>query len=236
MKTSNKILLATGSGPVILVLLLFAGLRILIGGTPETNGAVAIDTTRKRQVYDVGGFDAVHANGVWDIEISNGENRQIAIHAPESALPYIVVENNNRTLYLDTTKKPDHVTEYPKAFITIPELKGIDLKGVVNLDFKGFRSRSISIRTQGCNLVKGNDNVIDRLHLDGEGLSKIDLSDSPSIHADVDYEGAYKVDLSMKGGRLTGKLDGLGKVAYSGTAKVQSIQVNGPGKVVRLDD
>ncbi len=53
------------------------------------------------------------------------------------------------------------------------------------------------------------------------------------INADLRYKGVYKIELSMAGGELTGKIKGVGKVIYDGEVQKESIHKDGPGMIIR---
>ncbi|NNK84365.1 MAG: hypothetical protein HKO91_02280, partial [Desulfobacterales bacterium] len=46
----------------------------------------------------------------------------------------------------------------------------------------------------------------------------------------------YKIELSMAGGELTGKLKGTGEVIYNGEVSKESIRTDGTGKVRRENE
>ena len=53
------------------------------------------------------------------------------------------------------------------------------------------------------------------------------------INADLRYKGVYKIELSMAGGELTGRIKGVGKVIYDGEIRKEKIRKHGPSMVIK---
>jgi hypothetical protein len=103
----------------------------------------------------------------------------------------------------------------------------------VSLELSGFTSENLTVYTSGSTSITGKGNHIHNLNLRGKGLSNLNLRRSSVINADLRYKGVYKIELSMAGGELTGKIKGVGKVIYNGEVRKESIRKDGPCKVIR---
>jgi hypothetical protein len=233
MKTSNKILLISGSsliGMVIVFLLIF---RLTLGNNITTERPIDSDKPTVSRDFPLAGFTAIEVSGHWEIELTRGETTQVKVKAPEDVMENLSVEKQAGTLILRTDKKwrrsPGKVT----ALITTPLLSDLRLSGLVSLELIGFTSESLKVYTTGSTSITGKGNHIHNLYLKGEGLSNLSLRRNAVINADLRYEGVYKIELSMAGGELTGKIEGVGKVVYDGEVRQESIRKGGPCKVIR---
>jgi hypothetical protein len=233
MKTSNKILLISSSsliGMVIVFLLIF---RLTLGNSITTERPKDSDKPTVSREFPLAGFTAIEVSGHWEIELTRGETTQVDVKAPEDVMENLSVEKQGAALILRTDKKwrpsPGKVT----ALITMPSLSDLRLSGLVSLELSGFSSESLTVYTTGSTSITGKGNHINNLHLKGEGLSTLNLRQNSVINADLSYKGVYKIELSMAGGELTGKIKGVGKVIYDGEVRKESIRKDGPCKVIR---
>lgn len=233
MKTSNKILLISSStlmGIVIVFLLLF---RLTLGGSITPEERKDSDSPMVSREFPLADFTAIEVSGHWEIELAYGETTQVKVEAPGDVMERLSIEKQAETLILSTDKSwrpdPGKVT----ALITMPSLSDLRVSGLVSLKLSGFSGESLTIHTTGSTSITGAGNHIRNLHLKGKGLSNLNLRQNSVINADLHYKGVYKIDLSMAGGELTGKIKGVGKVIYNGEVTKESIQKDGPCKVIR---
>jgi hypothetical protein len=215
---------------VIVFLLIF---RLTLGNSMTTERPIDSDKPTVSRELPLAGFTAIEVSGHWEIELTRGETTQVKVKAPGDVLENLLVEKQAGTLILRTDKKwrpsPGKVT----ALITMPSLSDLRLSGLVSLELSGFSSESLTVYTTGSTSITGKGNHIHNLHLKGKGLSNLNLRQNSVINADLRYEGVYKIELSMAGGELTGKIKGVGKVIYNGEVRKESIRKDGPCKVIR---
>jgi len=233
MKTSNKILLISSSsliGMVIVFLLIF---RLTLGNSITTERPKDSDKPTVFREFPLAGFTSIEVSGHWEVALTRGETTQVEVKAPEDVMENLSVEKQGAALILRTDKKwrpsPGKVT----ALIALPSLSDLRLSGLVSLELSGFSSESLTVYTTGSTSITGTGNHINNLRLKGEGLSNLNLRQNSVINADLRYEGVYKIELSMAGGELTGKIKGVGKVIYDGEVRKESILKDGPCKVIR---
>jgi len=233
MKTSNKILLISSSsliGIVIGFLLIF---RLTLGNSISTERPVDSDKPIVSRDFPLAGFTAIEVSGHWEVELTRGETTQVKVKAPGDVIEKLSVEKQGVALILRTDKKwrpsPGKVT----ALITMPSLSDLRLSGLVSLEIDGFSSEILTINTAGSTSIMGKGNYVNNLFLKGEGVSKLNLKRNSVINADLRYEGVCKIELSMAGGELTGRIKGVGKVIYDGEVRKESIRKDGPCKVIR---
>ena len=235
MKTSNKILLISSSsliGIVIVFLLIF---RLTLGNNITTERLKDSNKPTVSREFLLTGFKAIEVSGQWGIELTRGEAIQVKVKAPGDVMEDLSVEKRAGTLILSTGKKWRHSKRKVTATaqITMPSLSDIRLSGVENLKLRGFTSENLTVHTSGVTTIVGKGNHIRNLNLIGKGVSNLNLKRNSVINADLNYKGVYKIELTMAGGELTGKLKGAGKVIYNGEVSKESIRKDGPGKVIR---
>lgn len=233
MKTSNKILLISSSsliGMVIVFLLIF---RLTLENNITTERSKDSDKPIVSREFHLAGFTAIEVSGHWEIELTRDEKIQVKVKAPEDVMENLSVEKQAGTLILRTNKKWRHSPGKVTALVTMPSLSDLRLSGLVSLELNGFTSESLTVYTTGSTSITGKGNYINNLSLKGEGLSNLNLKRNSVINADLRYEGVYKIELSMNGGELTGKIKGVGKVVYDGVVGKESIRKEGPCNVIR---
>jgi len=233
MKTSNKILLISSSsliGIVIIFLLIF---RLTLGNSVTTERLKDSDQTTVSREFPLAGFTSIEVNGQWEVELMRGDTIQVKVKGPGDIVEDLSVKKRGGTLIMNTDKKWRHSKRKVTALITMPSLSNLRLSGVVSLELNGFTSENLTVNTSGVTSIMGKGNHIRNLNLIGKGVSNLNLRQNSVINADLSYKGVYKIELSMAGGELTGKIKGVGKVIYNGEVRKESIRKEGPNKVIR---
>jgi hypothetical protein len=69
--------------------------------------------------------------------------------------------------------------------------------------------------------------MIRDLEFNGEGVLMMDIPTILINNADLKFQGAYIIGLMMNGGRLSGRLEGMGFCNCEGDVRVNEILVNG---------
>jgi len=235
MKTSNKILLISSSSIIGMVIVFLIIFRLMLGNniTTETERPKDSDKPLVSREFPLADFTGIEVSGHWEVKLTHGETTQVMIRAPEDVMENLLVEKQAGTLILSRDKKWRAGFEKVTALITMPSLSQIQLRGLVGLELSGFNSKSLTIYTEGSTSITGKGNHIHSLYLRGKGLSKLNLRRNSVISADLRYKGVYKIELSMAGGELTGKIEGAGKVIYDGEVQKESIHKDGPSRVIR---
>ena len=230
MKTSNKLLLAVGIIPSILIVGACVSLKIAFEGRTETKTTTTPSKSVIIREYRYSGFEKIMARGVWDIKISQGNDYFVEISAPEYAIDSIVVTKKNGNLILDYY--PDHESSsyenMQKANITVPSISNIYLKGACRLDLSEFSTDYLSVTADGETKMAASNTSITNLDLVSHGISEWDLSKASIVNARIRADGTFSISLFMEGGRLFGALDGVGTLTYDGAADVSDMKKKNP--------
>jgi len=236
MKVSNKILWgAIGClfGCVVALLIFIrvstAPLMEKIGPQPHMTGSrELVDRS-----YPLKYFSGIQASGKWNLELKKGDVYAIDIRIPEYLLEGVIVEKDKDTLVLGTKKgwrTKDH-TLY--AAITFPSLQRLLVSGSTDVQVDGFNCERLKIKASGSTRIKGDGIQVYYLTVKGSGSIDVDFQGSPINYAELDLSGSSKIQMTMAGGDLTGKISGSGKVIYDGEVRHQEVKISGSGSIQR---
>jgi len=230
MKTSNKILLIAGATPVLIVFLLMILFKILPLKDKESQGLSEITAGQaaNEQTVPLYDFNGISATGAWDIRLVRSDEYSVKIETG------VCSKNDTGALLLINDRMPG---KQAIATISLPMISSIDMTGNANLRLSGFKADFLSIHIQGTSNISGTGSQITKLALTGEGILNADLTGVAVSNADIKCNGTYTIGLLMKGGRLSGMLNGAGTVTYQGDVSVNEIQVANPeGKVLHFSN
>jgi hypothetical protein len=231
MKTSNKILWGSLGGLLLVCMVLLVVLRVMLGSHPEPDNAVVRDGAMGTRQIDMTDCTAINLQGNWQVELIHGSDPTAGVEGAQDLLETLSVSRRGEFLVLRMPKQR-HDKRKLTLSATLPELSSLNVKGVADIRFTGFYSDHLSVRMQGVSKIVGRRGNINALDFRSEGVSNIDLRDLPIRQADLDCEGVFTIELSMAGGELGGRVKGAGKVRYDGKVSRETIQREGPCKVV----
>ncbi|MCP4024417.1 MAG: hypothetical protein GY729_21420 [Desulfobacteraceae bacterium] len=230
MKTSNKILWGSLIGIFGICVIFLVALRVLLNGHFEPSDKPTIEGPIGSRKITMTDFSGIDLQGNWKAEVVQGDKEQIIIKGPEDLLAGLFVNRLSDSLSLHMAKDRSNKRKLT-LIVTMPKIHAVQTKGVVEMRISGFDTDRLSIDAEGVTSITGKKGHIGNLDLQGEGVTKIDLQDFPVHTADINCEGVIKIDLDMTGGELTGRLEGIGRVSYTGKTSRESIHKDGPLKV-----
>jgi hypothetical protein len=231
MKTSNKLLLVSASGLIVIILALFLVLRIALETSTDIEKSAKSEGAQLTKQFPLKDFTAIQVIGHWKIDVVRGDATQVIAEAPADVMDTIVVEKRQQTLILENKNRLGKV----RASIKLPSLLDLRLKGLISLKLSDFQTDTLSMRTSGATTINGTGNKIRDLSVSAEGVTNLDLRQNPVTNADLRCEGVYKIELSMAGGELSGKVKGVGEVLYNGKVRKEGILRSGHSKVTHQD-
>lgn len=223
----------------ISLIILLATLAILVtlpAGCTRVNigdeGGSAITKT-----YTFTGFTAIEAGYAFKVDITRSENYSVTIIINENIAERLDVSMDGDTLKIDLKGTLFNFHSSPRAIITMPDLRGLDLSGAANGNVEGFSSADdFDLHLSGAS----------SLDIDMEaGDFKAELSGASRLSgyfkaasSSIEQSGASRITLTGSGGdtRLdfsgasTGNLEnytvGDADVELSGASQV-SLDING---------
>jgi hypothetical protein len=168
--------------------------------------------------YSFEQFDSLYTQGSWNVTIEKGERYSVQIDIPRRAKEEVEVNLDTNTLILGLDSWMTALTKGTmKAKIVTPELEKIEAEGGSKVTFSGFEGEKLEMICKGAIQAVGDGNRYDELTIDADGAVTIDLKNSDVERARVELSGTGKVEIALlDGGSLSGSIEGLGKITYSG--------------------
>ncbi|GAB3825356.1 head GIN domain-containing protein [Pontibacter rugosus] len=150
------------------------------------NGKIA---TQNRNVSGISGIDV---SGGFMVEVTQGSNEGVRLEAEENLLDNIKTEVRNGVLHIYNDKSLSS-SKSMKAYITLKDLKSIDISGGVKVVGNStFKSPSLKIDMSGGSSVKLTVDTKE-IKADMSGASKVELTGKTDVMT-MGMSGASKVD------------------------------------------
>lgn len=229
---------------------LFVGISSLFAGCNVPGGAHG-DGNVLKETRKVPSFDGIDVSGAFEIILKQGTIEEVIVEADANLLPLIRTEVAGSTLVIET-KKPVHHVTVMKVFVTVKDLKRIDVSGAVDVRTDGLITvPELSIDASGATDSK-LDIAVQKLKLDCSGASKIkfsgtatdvemDLSGASDIFGydmlsetyDIDISGAGNAQISVSK-KIRAEISGAGTVKYKGSPSEVDQSVSGAGSIKKV--
>jgi hypothetical protein len=238
MKNNSRALVISVIGIIIIVgAMVFVG-RDLIqradeGGFFQAPSQGSRETVRLNP--DVEPFSSLSLEGAWDVSVEGGENYSVELEVSEYAADEVVVSSTGGMLRLGVDTLRIGPSLRLRASIVVPALSRIEASGGTNLELSDLNLDELTVISEGASNVEADDVELGNLVLESDGAANMDFSDAEVRNARVRISGAGNIEVNMAGGSLTGSLEGVGRLAYSGEVSEEDVEVDGLGTVRRSD-
>jgi hypothetical protein len=234
-----------------LLVSLFVGMTSLFAACNVIGGAHG-DGNVLKETRKVSSFDAIEVSGAFDIILKQGATEEVTVESDANLLPLIRTEVMGGTLRIETKKPINHVTVM-KVYVTVKDLKRIDVSGAVDISTDGrITVPELSIEASGASDSK-LEIAVQKLRLDCSGASKMKFSGS-ATDVNMDLSGAsdifgydllaesYDIDISGAGNaqlnvskRIRAEISGAGSVKYKGSPTEVDQSVSGAGSIKKVE-
>jgi hypothetical protein len=214
-------------------------------------GGIHGDGNVLKETRKISSFDGIEVSGAFDIVLRQGATEEVTVEADANLLPVIRTEVVGGTLTIETKKPVEHVTVM-KVYVTVKDLKRIDVSGAVDINTEGrITVPELSLDASGASDSK-MDIAVQTLKLDCSGASKIkfsgsatnvsmDLSGASDIFAydllaetyDIDISGAGNAQLNVSK-KIRAEISGAGSVKYKGSPTEVDQSVSGAGSIKKV--
>jgi Putative auto-transporter adhesin, head GIN domain len=205
-----------------------------------------------RQERKVSDFNAIEVSGAFDVFLSLGSTQSVIVEADENLQPIIRAEVHNSTLKIEN-KEPIRDSKSLKVYITVTDLKKIELSGAVDLQSQNKLTLSeLSIEISGA--TDANlDIAVQKLEVSSSGGSKLkfsgmankvnmDVSGAVDIHAfdllaeiaSLSISGAGDAEINVTK-ELYAEISGAGTVRYKGDPQKVDSNVSGAGSIKKAN-
>ncbi len=222
---------------------LFAGCR-MIGGTSGDGNVL-------KETRIVGSFNSIEVSGAFDVVIKQGATEEVTVETDHNILPLVKTTVEGGTLKVDTRKPINHTTVL-KVYVTVKDLKMIDISGAVNIHTDGVLTvPELSIDGSGASDAK-MELAVQKLKLDCSGATKLKFSgtavdvsmelsgasdifgyDLAAENYDIEISGAGNAQISVSK-KLHAEISGAGSVKYKGTPTEIDQSVSGAGSIKKV--
>lgn len=211
------------------------------------SGALSTETRQ------VSGFDRVVLTGIGDLVLIQGETESLEIEAEDNVLPRITSEVRNGTLEIGFDTRAVIPTKPVKFTLTARNIRGLETKGVSNINANDITTDRIDIGISGTGNIHMRDLTAEEvtvnvsgagsLSMDGKivkqkitmsGAGSYDGEDLESESADITITGLGKASVWVTE-NLDVTISGTGGVDYYGNPQV-SQQISGLGRLKDLGD
>ncbi|MEI7499988.1 MAG: head GIN domain-containing protein [Bacteroidota bacterium] len=229
---------------------LFLGMSGFCTSCNVTGGAHG-DGDVLKEIRKVSSFDGIEVSGAFDIIIKQGATEEVTVEADANLLPIIRTDVVGSTLRIDTRKPIHHVTVM-KVYVTVKDLKQIDVSGAVDIQTEGrITVPELSIESSGASDSK-LDLAVQKLRLGSSGASKMKFSGT-AVDVIMNLSGAsdifgfdlvaenYEIDISGAGNaqinvskKLRAEISGAGNVKYKGSPADIDQSVSGAGSIKKV--
>ncbi len=204
-----------------------------------------------RKEFDFSGFTAVEARNALKVEVRRSDSFSVAVEADDEAIADVKVSLTGGRLVAKLDARWGHIgllfkgASSPKLFITMPEIKSIELATGTRGEITGFSGlERFEATLAGASKLTG-DVACQTLKLEGGAASSFELSGSADT-ADIDLSAASNANLekmSIGGAKvklggaasltinISGKLDaevsGASSLRYIGSPVIGDLKVTG---------
>lgn len=232
MKKSNRIL----AGSVLVVLVTFLVFLIMVRISLNDHLPPDSDPSGKSEksyrMMHTRGVTSLSLKGNWDVEIVGSDDEKMTVTGPGDLLETLWIKQQNNLIELHMEKR-QHDNRRLHLKMSMPEIHLLQTRGIAEASVSGFDLETLIIDSEGITSVKGTDGRTRQLTLTGKGVSNLDFEQFPAHDVSIACKGTAKIDLTMTGGELTGKMEGAGTVEYQGEISRESIRLKGACKIIR---
>jgi hypothetical protein len=181
--------------------------------------------TEKRSLS---GFKGVDVGGIFQVEITAGNEFALEIETDDNLLPLIKTEVNDGVLEIESEGR---ISPSGKILVRIsaPDITELDVSGAANVTLNGVKNSNLAVEASGASKLR-IAGVTTKLTVETSGASKVDADDLKTGNATVDGSGASHVELNVSG-ELNADLSGASHVTYSGTPTAVHKKTSGAGSV-----
>lgn len=184
--------------------------------------------------YDFGTIKSIDAGSIYEIEVTEGNQKGITIVCDPAFEEYLDVKyfQGELTLTMKPNVKMINDKEGVKVYLQMPTIEEIELSGAAKLTANGsFRTRELEIDLSGATSVKGLQISGNELSIDCSGASNIAITGDFSNGIEADVSGASKVTITGNSRDLDIEASGASNVQVIGVHKFTETSCNGASTI-----
>ena len=223
---TNRILATSG----VVLILLTAGVAVAVRvfSVPARGDGDGLEFDRQiegdRQI-DIERFSAIELSGGWELHLAHAAEYSVVLIGDRDLVDTAEVSTAGETLSIYFRDVDEDRTA--RIMITAPALEVLILAGAVNATVVGLDAAELTVGLNGANNLVFEDSTIGDLTLQTAGAAHVDLEESLVENAVLALAGANQLRITMDGGSLTGRVEGVGNVRYSGETSSVNVDIDG---------
>ncbi len=188
----------------------------------SAGAAFAGDGGEVSREIGLSGFDRIIAAGVYELNVSVGDEYSIRLSGPESEVNRVNASVKNGALVLDQDKrnrgeKKSKKRDGVEVEITMPRLVGLDISGVVDGDVSGVDVDRCDVDISGVGEVDVAGEC-GTLTANMSGVGELDAKDLECSNADVEVSGVGGAVVFARE-EVEAKVSGIGDIDIYGAPK-----------------
>ncbi len=156
---------------------------------------IDIDTDEVTRTYELSGFDGIDVSGVYELDITVGEDYSIELSGDEAEMDNVDIRVESGILYMGSKKKWKKKNRHGiDAVIMLPSLNDLEVSGVASADIEGVDAESFELDVSGVAEVdiEGTCGSLDA-HVSGVG--ELDAEDLICDNVEVHLSGVGEVSV-----------------------------------------
>lgn len=189
----------------------------------------------EKKSFNVSGFEGIDAGGVFEIELVKGGSESLSIETDAEIMPHVKVSVSAGVLRLSLDSKSLPVKfkknmKAVKAYISIKNLKSVNLSGVTTLTTTGlFNPNDFVARISGVSKVEGLSIEAKSIKVNLSGASSLSVKGKAET-ASFDISGASKAKINHDFGGLKLEASGASKIEMTGSYEYAELSFSGAVK------
>lgn len=216
--------------PAVILALSFMSLLCLSGCKEKKIVGEGPNTEALRELSS---FDKLDISGNYQLNIEIAAKQSVRIIAQANVIPYILTKVNSNTLSISLD---DSVAisfqEAPSINITMQNLSDITLSGASKMTALKINSKSLGISARGHNQIILSGKSAS-LSIDSNGDNEIHAENLQASDTKIKISGSSTV-FTTTTDNLDAKINGYGKIGYTGTPKNITQEIHGSGVIKRV--
>lgn len=224
----------------LITLFAAAAIAALPLGAAASEPEAAAKTETKE--YRLSGFTGLDISWAYQVELTRASKHSVRVEAPDFMIPYLKVKVSDGKLKLGTEDMPldirrrmESSRNQVKAYITMPaELTGIEMSGASKLTASGEFStrREFDLELSGATQVSNLSVKAAKAEIECNGAAKLELS-GQFDKLDIELSGAAGVILKADAKELEMELAGAAKLALTGKTGRMKAELGGAANLLQ---
>jgi len=195
-------------------------------------------------------FNRIEVSSAFQVEITRGDSFKTEFKLDDNLMQYLKVNQVGSTLKIGmkSGQRFNCGKGCMQAFISMPELRGLELSGATEATISGFNSGEVELELSGASSLRGDFQAekadmdlsgasrvkltgsAKNLELDASGASDAELEELVVKIANVDLSGASDVTVNVSES-LSVDASGASTLTYLGNATMKSMDTSGASSI-----